>query len=103
MELISVEALSTILDIKERTLYHWAKHNTIPAYKLGRLIRFNPIEVMAWLEKSKEKELPPLDMPTKTGRLDADDLVKNAVEGVMGRGYNRRKRGTKPARGQEEV
>ena len=35
-----------------RTLHRWVSEGRIPSYKLGRLRRFDPREVAAWIRRS---------------------------------------------------
>lgn len=98
MEFVSAEKLSEIFGIKEKTFYMWARSRKIPSYKVGRLVRFKVEEVRAWVERGK---VQPLDFPdlSRSSGLSADKLVEGAIESVLGKGYNRPKRGIKPNRG----
>ena len=55
MELINVKQLSTMLNVKTKTIYDWIYDNRvkIPYYKLGKLVRFNIDEIMKWLKDKK--------------------------------------------------
>jgi excisionase family DNA binding protein len=50
--LISIEELSTLIGVKVPTLRKWTKpgKELIPCYRIGKLVRFNPEEVTAWLK-----------------------------------------------------
>lgn len=98
MEFVSAEKLSEIFGIKEKTFYMWARSRKIPSYKVGRLVRFKEEEVRAWVEGCK---VQPVDFPDFVGSpgIGADKLVEGAIESVLGKGYNRPKRGIKPDRG----
>lgn len=98
MKFVSAKKISEIFGIDEKTFYSWARNRKIPSYKVGRLVRFKEEEVRAWIEGCK---VQPFDLPdlSKSPGLDVDKLVEGAIESVMGKGYNRPKRGIKPDRG----
>ena len=98
MEFVSAKKLSEVFGIDEKTFYSWARNRKIPSYKVGRLVRFKEKEVRVWIEGCK---VQPIDLPDLSGypSLEVDKLVEGAIESVMGKGYNRPKRGIKPDRG----
>ena len=49
-ELLTVEELGRWLKIPKATVYDWTHTGVIPHYKVGRLVRFDPQEIEAWLE-----------------------------------------------------
>ena len=53
--LVSIEKISEILDINVKTIYDWTSTRKIPHYKLGRLVKFDVDEVMAWLQNCEVK------------------------------------------------
>ncbi|MHB1704180.1 MAG: helix-turn-helix domain-containing protein [bacterium] len=53
--LVSIEKISEILDINVKTIYDWTSTRKIPHYKLGRLVKFDVDEVMAWLQSCEVK------------------------------------------------
>lgn len=68
-ELVSVKTLSRLLDISEKTIWDWIYKNRrrptldpIPYYKLGGLVRFNLVEVRAWVERRKVRPLAGLNV-----------------------------------------
>jgi len=54
--LLTVKELSRQLNIKQSTLYLWAKQGKIPCQKIHSLIRFDPEAISAWLEKGKSNQ-----------------------------------------------
>ncbi len=49
-DLLTVEDLCRWLKVPKATVYDWTHTGVIPHYKLGRLVRFDPQEIEAWLE-----------------------------------------------------
>lgn len=49
----SLEEIAQYLGVTKDTLYKWVGQKTIPAYKVGRLWKFNKDEVDAWVRKNK--------------------------------------------------
>ena len=66
-ELVSVETLAELLDVKERTVREWVAKKVVPYHKLGRLVRFNLQEVRKWYHS---REVAPF-----TPSLSRDKMV----------------------------
>ena len=49
MKLVGIQKIAEILDTSPKTIYDWTATRKIPHYKLGRLVKFDIDEVMAWL------------------------------------------------------
>ncbi len=58
-KLMTVEEVAEYLRVKVSTVYQWAKEGKIPASKVGRLWRFDPNEVEAWVRQQKMVDCPP--------------------------------------------
>lgn len=51
----TVDDVSAFLGVPAATLYQWRHHRSgPPAYKVGRHLRYDPVEVRAWLERQGE-------------------------------------------------
>jgi len=50
---LTLQDLSELLRIKERTLYQWAQQGKLPAFKLGNQWRFDRQEIDIWIEEQK--------------------------------------------------
>ncbi len=55
MKLVGIEKIAEILDASPKTIYDWTATRRIPHYKLGRLVKFDVDEVMAWLQTCEVK------------------------------------------------
>ena len=55
MKLVGIERIAEILDTSPKTIYDWTATRRIPHYKLGRLVKFDVDEVMAWLQTCEVK------------------------------------------------
>lgn len=49
--LLTVDQIAEMLQVKTGTVYQWVHEGFVPHIKLGRLVRFNESEVMEWLRK----------------------------------------------------
>lgn len=54
-QLLTINQLSEVLQIKVPTIYGWVHEDYIPYVKIGRLVRFEEDEVFKWLERKKSK------------------------------------------------
>ena len=80
MALLNVKAVSEWLQVKPSTIYLWAEQDGIPHLKLGRLLRFDPDEIEAWL-LSRRRAFNPQPRPQRRRRCGADhvdDLIAQA-------------------------
>ena len=103
MKLATIKELSAFLQVKVNTLYSWVHSETIPYYKLNGLLRFDMAEIEEWVGKSRQSDLRGNVAQIRPKNVDINSIVKNAVEGVTGKGYNPLKRETRPAsRSQKE-
>jgi excisionase family DNA binding protein len=51
--LIEAKDVAEILNVKLTTVYTWSLEGYLPAFKLGKLVRFKRDEVLAWIEDNK--------------------------------------------------
>lgn len=54
---IGIQELAEYLDISINTARTWVWQRQIPYHKLGRLVKFDIIELNEWLKDRKVKEL----------------------------------------------
>ncbi len=64
-DLISPDELAAALKIARVTAYQWVRRGVIPHLKLEGVVRFDPIEVQAWLD-SKRREAQKVSERVKT-------------------------------------
>jgi PTS system nitrogen regulatory IIA component len=53
-KLMTLQDVAEFLQIKERTVYDWAKKGKIPGFKLGNVWRFKPEDLNIWIEEQKQ-------------------------------------------------
>ncbi|MDX6498255.1 MAG: Helix-turn-helix domain [Blastocatellia bacterium] len=51
-QLLDVPQAAALLSVKPKTLYAWVSRNQVPYRKLGSLVRFHRIELIAWTRAS---------------------------------------------------
>lgn len=78
---LDIAALAERLLIKRSTLYSWAEQGTIPHVKLGRLLRFDPDEIEAWLQDQRRNPAP-APRRRRHGTDHVDDLIAQAKREV---------------------
>ena len=98
MKLVSIKEISEFLKVKEPTLYSWVRNGHIPSYKLNGLVRFDMDELRQWV-KSKTISRNVTIRSKKLRVMDIDNIIKKAIDGVTGKGYNPSKRETSPSQG----
>ncbi len=53
--LLTGKEAAKVLSVSERTLYALAKAGELPAIRIGRAVRYDPLDLRAWIEQAKEK------------------------------------------------
>jgi excisionase family DNA binding protein len=67
-ELLTVHDVASYLGVSRWTVYQWVNQNKIPFVKiLGRLLRFDKVEVIDWINKQRVK--PRTDFWDRNGRI----------------------------------
>ena len=83
MALLIVNELSEWLQVKRSTIYLWAEQGMIPHVKLGRLLRFDPDEIEAWLQAHRQEIIPePIPPKRRHGIDNVDALIAEAKREV---------------------
>ncbi len=62
---LSVEEIAEHLGVKKETIYKWVRTTDIPFHKVGRLVKFQVIEVDQWVREGKAAPTP--------GKKDCED------------------------------
>jgi excisionase family DNA binding protein len=83
MALLNVRKVSEWLQVKPSTIYLWAEQGMIPHLKLGRLLRFDPDEIEAWLQAHRQEVTPEPTPPRRRHGIDnVDALIAEAKREV---------------------
>ena len=72
---LNIAALAECLLIKRSTLYAWAEQDMIPHVKLGRLLRFDPDDIEAWLQNHRREGISVPASPRRRHGIDNVDLL----------------------------
>ena len=83
MALLTITELAARLNMKSSTLYAWAAQGRLPHLKLGKILRFDPDEIEAWLQQHRRESLPErTSRRRRDGRDHVDDLIARAKREV---------------------
>lgn len=55
--LVGVDKAAEVLDVSVNTIYAWVNQRRIPYLKIGRLVKFDIIELEEWIKDKRIKEL----------------------------------------------
>ena len=88
MRLVSIKIVADFLMIKQSTLYSWVHNGSIPCHKLNGLIRFDMVEIEAWVHSSKRQSSGSDIRIKKEPMRGIDEVVRKAIDGVKGNRYN---------------
>lgn len=53
---LSVEEVAKYLGISKETVYRWLEKKKIPAYRIGKLWKFQHSEIELWVKSGQAKE-----------------------------------------------
>ena len=92
---LNIQEIASYLGIKVSTIYALVERRGIPHYRVGRLVRFKKPEVDQWMEEQRKPVVDRGVEPERVGvslqknsTLAIDRIVKKAVDGAKGKGYN---------------
>ena len=54
--LLTIDDVAEFLQVNPMTIYSWVRDGKIPAFKIGKVLRFKKSEIDAWLKKKKYKK-----------------------------------------------
>jgi excisionase family DNA binding protein len=49
--LLTVDQLTSWLNVSKKTIYKWVHSKKVPHYKLGNILRFDRVVIQAWLSE----------------------------------------------------
>ena len=78
--LFSVEELSLLLQVSEKTIYYWVGRHEIPFLKIGRHVRFVATEVL----ESFKKKMDDSARPCLRGSVLVKNLLTNGKSAFRG-------------------
>ncbi len=61
--LLTMRQAAQMLAIGERTLWEWTRRGAIPCVRIGRAVRYSPLDLQAWIEARKSTEPPKATAP----------------------------------------
>ncbi len=73
-ELLGVREIATILNVPKSWVYDRVRVKAIPFYKIGKYLRFDTLEVQAWLEAQRKG--PHLDISTNDSKLPMSTIER---------------------------
>ncbi len=75
-ELLTIEEVSQLLRVSERTVYDWAQKGEIPCGKLGTAWRFRKTDILQWIDKRLETAKRPVArLPIPMSSILSEDRV----------------------------
>jgi len=107
-EFLSVQDFSRYLSIKVATAYSLVEKKEVPHYRIGRLIRFKRSEIDEWMEGNRMESLDlkkaagKAIRPAGKAKIDADRMVRKAIDEVKEAGYNAPHGKTRPIQGPQK-
>lgn len=63
--LIRIDEVAKILNMKNSTLHQWTQQGLVPVIRIGRLLRFDPDEIMKYLQDGRFEKVKKDKMANK--------------------------------------
>lgn len=78
---LTVEDVTRIFNVSEKTIYRWVKSSNLPAYRVNNQYRFNRIDLMEWASSHKINVSPELlSKSDNNGNGAAAPTLAEAIE-----------------------
>ncbi|MFH1877399.1 MAG: PTS sugar transporter subunit IIA [Candidatus Omnitrophota bacterium] len=78
---LTLQDVSKLLNVSERTIYRWIKKKVIPVYKLHNQYRFNKTELLDWAGANKVVISPEMFSDPGEGTVDVAGLAEALRKG----------------------
>ena len=49
---LTIREVAVLFKVTKRTILNWQRQRLIPYYKIGRTVRFNPVEIERYLQEN---------------------------------------------------
>lgn len=85
--LLTIKQVSEWLNIKQSTLYLWAKQGKIPCQKIHSLIRFDAEAIAVWLRSFTPHQAMIAPSLPRDPELDLDQIIEAAKRQVYTPGH----------------
>jgi excisionase family DNA binding protein len=63
---LSVEEIAEHLNVSKESIYRWLDRGKIPAHRVGKLWRFDALEVDEWVKRGEAGEEPAITHGVRT-------------------------------------
>jgi excisionase family DNA binding protein len=73
-EALDVHQMAELLSVSERHIYELAADGSLPSFRVGKTVRFDPQDIANWLRKKKPSE--DHDTPRKSQRHEGAKLSR---------------------------
>jgi excisionase family DNA binding protein len=83
--ILTVEELADLLRVEKGTIYKLVKAHKIPAFKIGRVWRFNFEEVSLWMRNATISDSPEMNVGVSTGHSGSDGEGTSYAYAAAGR------------------
>lgn len=84
---LTVEDVTQIFNVSEKTVYRWIKSNSLPAYRVNNQYRFNESELLEWASAHRVNVSP---AQIKSSAEDTSELPPSFCTALMDGGINYR-------------
>ncbi len=77
---ITVDAVTQLFDVSEKTIYRWIRSRGLPAYRIGNQYRFNRTDLLEWAAAQRVGISPSLMAPDAASAHSETPSLARAIE-----------------------